>query len=199
MPDSLKLDFNTDVNFALLGDTMRLAAKAFFHRQAPVFLQKRFHSKHFWWDDEDKSMETRSHIEGIFSYEKTNTSLRVAIDEIQNYIYYGMSYNVTKEGRNLMTNSGVFQETGNINILTAQAPSELPSWSAQLGERHHLPEQQQSGSAAATHVELLLESLSEVQGCQSAGCGTGRRRYPLHQVLRPRLLSDDQSVCRTAE
>ena len=115
----LKLDFNTDVNFALLGDTMRLAAKAFFHRQAPVFLQKHFHSKHFWWDDEDKSMETRSHIEGIFSYEKTNTKLRVAIDEIQNYIYYGMSYNVAKEGRNLMT-AGVFQETGNINILTAQ-------------------------------------------------------------------------------
>jgi hypothetical protein len=115
----LKLDFNTDVNFALLGDTMRLAAKAFFHRQAPVFLQKRFHSKHFWWDDEDKSMETRTHIEGIFSYEKTKTKLRVAIDEIQNYIYYGMSYNATKEGRNLMT-AGVFQETGNINILTAQ-------------------------------------------------------------------------------
>ena len=115
----LKLDFNTDVSFALLGDTMRLAANAFFHRQAPVFLQKRFHSKHIWWDDEDKSMETRTHIEGNFSYEKTNTRLRVAIDEIQNYIYYGMSYDYSKDGRTNMT-AGVFQETGNINILTAQ-------------------------------------------------------------------------------
>jgi len=115
----LKLDFNTDVNFALLGDTMRLAANAFFHRQAPVFLQKRFHSKHIWWDDDDKSMETRTHIEGNFSYEKTNTRLRVAIDEIQNYIYYGMSYDYSKDGRTNMT-AGVFQETGNINILTAQ-------------------------------------------------------------------------------
>ena len=115
----LNLDFNTDVNFPLFGDTVRLAANAFFHRQAPVFLQQHFHSKHIWWDDEDKSMETRSHLEGIFSYDKTNTKLRVAVDEIQNYLYYGMSYDATTEGRTNMT-AGIYQETGNIHLFTAQ-------------------------------------------------------------------------------
>ena len=115
----LHLDFNTDVNFPLFGDTVRLAAKAFFHRQSPVFLQQHFHSKHIWWDDEDKKMETRSHLEGIFRYDKTNTKLRIAIDEIQNYFYYGMSYVATKDDRTKMT-AGLFQETGNIHLFTAQ-------------------------------------------------------------------------------
>ena len=115
----LKLDFNTDVNFKLFGDTVQLAANAYFHRIEPVFLQRRFHSMHIWWDDDDKSKETRMHIEGRFSYQKTNTMLRIAIDEIKNYTYYGMSYDATTEGRTKMT-AGVYQESGNINVLTAQ-------------------------------------------------------------------------------
>ena len=115
----LKLDFNTDVNFKLFGDTVQLAANAYFHRIEPVFLQRRFHSTHIWWDDDDKSKETRMHIEGRFSYQRTNTMLRIAIDEIKNYTYYGMSYDATTENRTNMT-AGVYQESGNINVLTAQ-------------------------------------------------------------------------------
>ena len=115
----LKLDFNTDVNFKLFGDTVQLAANAYFHRIEPVFLQRRFHSMHIWWDDNDKSKETRTHIEGRFSYKKTNTMLRIGIDQIQNYTYYGMSYNATTDGRTNMT-AGVYQESGNISVFTAQ-------------------------------------------------------------------------------
>ena len=115
----LKLDFNTDVNFKLFGDTVQLAASAFFHRIEPVFLQRHYHSKHLWWDDDDKSKETRTHIEGRFKYKKTNTMLRIAVDEIQNYTYYGMSYDHSADSLTNMT-AGVYQESGNINVFTAQ-------------------------------------------------------------------------------
>lgn len=115
----LHADFNTDVNFPLFGDTVRLAASAYFHRDNPVFFQRTYHSKHFWWDHSDMAKETRTRLEGFFKYEKTNTALRVAIEEIQNYTYYGMSYDATATERTNMT-AGVFQESGNINILTAQ-------------------------------------------------------------------------------
>lgn len=115
----LKFDFNTDVNFKLFGDTVQLAANAYFHRIEPVFLQRHYHAMHIWWDDDDKSKETRTHIEGRFSYKKTNTMLRIAVDEIQNYTYYGMSYDATTESRTKMT-AGVYQESGNINVFTAQ-------------------------------------------------------------------------------
>lgn len=121
---SLNLDFSTDLNFPLLGDTVRLAAKAFFYRTHPSFFQRQFHSKHLWWDDADLSKETRTHIEGIFSYQKTRTQLRVAIEAIQNYTYFGTSYVTTVDkdnnyGRAELT-AGVYQESGNINLLTAQ-------------------------------------------------------------------------------
>lgn len=114
----LKLDFNTDLNFPLFGDTVRLAAHAYFHRLHPSFYQRRYHSANLWWDN-DLSKETRTRIEGIFSYDKTNTRLRVAIEEIQNYTYFGMSYANEDDLRTSMT-ANVNQASGNINLLTAQ-------------------------------------------------------------------------------
>ena len=120
---SLALDFDTDLNFRLFGDTVRLAASAYFHRNQPTFFQENFHSKHLWWD-QDLEGETRTHIEGRFKYDKTNTLLRIAIDEIQNYTYFGMKYDYSTTGRKALT-GGVYQEKGNINVLTAQLRQHL--------------------------------------------------------------------------
>ena len=114
----LKLDFSTDLNFPLMGDTVRLAAKAFFTRRKPNYMMSNYHSKHLWWEN-TLNAETRTHLEGIFSYDKTDTHLRVAVDEIQNYTYFGMTYTPTSTGRTGLT-GGVYQESSNINVLTLQ-------------------------------------------------------------------------------
>ena len=115
---TVAVDFDTDLHFRLFGDTLNLAANAYFHRTSPTFLQEEYHSKHLWWNQSLDS-ETRTHVEGIFSYRKTHTQLRLAIDEIQNYTYFGMSYTATDDARTGLT-AGVFQQSGNINIMTAQ-------------------------------------------------------------------------------
>ncbi len=115
----VNIDFHADVNFPLFGDTIQLAARAFFVRNTPRFFQKNYHSKHLWWD-QDLSSETRTHIEGIFSYPKTRTKLRIAIEEIQNYTYFGMNYDVTDKNLRSGMTAGVYQESGNINVMTAQ-------------------------------------------------------------------------------
>lgn len=115
----LKVDFSTDLNFPLFGDTVTLAAKAYFYRLNPTFYQRHYHSKHLWWDHDGLSKETRTRIEGLFTYRKTKTHLRVAVEEIQNYTYFGMSYDASTTGRTNMT-AGVNQCSGNINLLTAQ-------------------------------------------------------------------------------
>ncbi len=119
---SLKLDALADLNFPLFGDTVQLAAKAYFYRTKARFFQENYHSKHLWWD-KDLSAETRAHIEGRFSFPKTRTQLRIAVDEIKNYTYFGINYAMTAtddvDGRADMTAS-IYQESGNINILTAQ-------------------------------------------------------------------------------
>jgi len=117
-PGMLDLNFSTDLNFPLFGDTVRLAAKANFTRKTPVYFVRNYHSKHLWWENA-LSPETHTHIEGIFGYDKTRTSVRVAIDEIQNYTYFGMSYEYNEKGRTALT-GGIFQEATNINVLTLQ-------------------------------------------------------------------------------
>ena len=117
-PGMLDLNFSTDLNFPLFGDTVRLAAKANFTRKTPVYFVRNYHSKHLWWENA-LSPETHTHIEGVFGYDKTRTSVRVAIDEIQNYTYFGMSYEYNEKGRTSLT-GGIFQEATNINVLTLQ-------------------------------------------------------------------------------
>ena len=120
----LKLDGQTDLNFSLLGDTVRLAAKAYFYRLNPDFVFRRFHSKHAWWDNDDLSMTTRTRVEGVFSYEKTKTRLRVALEEMQNYTYLGMSYVATMFDRTAVS-AQVIQQSSNINVMTAQLEQQL--------------------------------------------------------------------------
>lgn len=115
----LKVDFNTDLNFPLFGDTVTLAARAYFYRLAPTFYQRNYHSKHLWWDNNDMDKETRTRLEGLFTYKKSKTSLRVAVEEIQNYTYFSMSYDNKNEMRKNLT-AGVEQCGSNISILTAQ-------------------------------------------------------------------------------
>lgn len=115
----LKVDFSTDVNFRLLGDTVTLAAKAYFYNLHPTFYHRHYHSKHLWWDNSQLSKETRTRVEGLFTYRKTNTRLRVAVEEIQNYTYLGINYDKSSTGMTGMTAS-VEQCGSNINLITAQ-------------------------------------------------------------------------------
>ncbi len=120
----LKADFNTDLNFPLFGDTVTLAAHAHFYRLNPTYYQRHYHSKHFWWDNDDLSKETHTRIEGTFSYQQPQTSLRVAIEEIQNYTYLGMIYMKDGENRKYFS-ADINQHSSNINMLTAQLRQHL--------------------------------------------------------------------------
>lgn len=121
---SLAVDFNTDLNFRLFGDTLTLAAKAYFHRIAHGSFKEKLHSKHLWWDASlDK--ETRTHIEGVFSYQKTDTHLRLAVTQLKNYTYFGMSYDVDSEHNRKNLTGSIYQESGGINVLTAQLMQNL--------------------------------------------------------------------------
>ncbi len=114
----LKVQGESNLNFPLFKDTVRLEAKAHFYRLNPDFAYRHYHSKHLWWDN-DLSKEMRTRIEGTFSYDKTKTSLRIAIEEIQNYTYLGLDYTYQGMAKSLYT-AVVKQQSSNINVLTAQ-------------------------------------------------------------------------------
>ena len=115
----LKIDGSINVNFPLFGDTVTLAARGFFHRLNPTFYYRNYHSRHLWWDNNDLSKILHTRIEGLFSYQKTRTTLRVAVDEIKNHTYFGQSYRITSTSGRTHNTVGVRQCSDAITLLTA--------------------------------------------------------------------------------
>ena len=121
----LKIDADADVNFALFGDTVRLQASGFFHRLNPTFYYRHYHSKHFWWDNDDMSKIIHTRIEGKFGYEKTKTTVRVAFDNIKNHTFFAMGYNVTDDFGRTGNTLSVVQKSGAISRLTLDLAQKL--------------------------------------------------------------------------
>lgn len=121
----MKIDADADVNFALFGDTVRLQASGFFHRLNPTFYYRHYHSKHFWWDNNDMSKIIHTRIEGKFGYEKTKTTVRVAFDNIKNHTFFAMGYNVTDDFGRTGNTLSVVQKSGAISLLTLELQQKL--------------------------------------------------------------------------
>lgn len=113
----LKIDATADVNFPLWGDTVTLMARGFFKRMNPTFYYRHYHARHFWWDNDNLDKILHSRIEGQFHYSKTKTTLRVAVDEIQNYTYMAMGYDIADDKRTGNT-IDVRQKGGSLSLIT---------------------------------------------------------------------------------
>ena len=113
----LKIDATADVNFPLWGDTVTLMARGFFKRMNPTFYYRHYHARHFWWDNDKLHKILHSRIEGQFHYSKTKTTLRVAVDEIQNYTYMAMGYDIADDKRTGNT-IDVRQKGGSLSLIT---------------------------------------------------------------------------------
>ena len=120
----IKLDLNADLNFKLFGDTVQLAANAYFYRLNPTFFYRHYHSQHLWWDN-GLSKEIRSRIEGIFRLNKTRTALRISFDNMKNYTYFAQKYTVTESYGRADNTVSVRQNAGGISLLTMQLNQDL--------------------------------------------------------------------------
>ena len=121
----LKIDATADLNFPLFGDTVTLAANGFIHHLNPTYYYRHYHSKHFWWDNNDLSKIIHTRVEGRLSYQKTRTTLRVAFDEIKNHTYFGQSYTITDQFLRTGNTLAVRQHGSPLTLLTASLAQDL--------------------------------------------------------------------------
>lgn len=136
---TLAIDGNVEVNIPFLGDTLQVRGDAFFHRETPSFYYRNYHARHLWWENDlDKTIHTR--IMGTLSFPKTRTKLRVAVDEIKNYTYFSQSYDITEKGLRTGVMVTPMQESGGINLLTAQLEQNfrlgILNWENQFTYQH---------------------------------------------------------------
>lgn len=157
---TLAIDGNVDVNIPFLGDTLQVRGDAFFHRETPSFYYRNYHARHLWWENDlDKTIHTR--IMGTLSFPKTRTKLRVAVDEIKNYTYFSQSYDITEEGLRTGVIVTPMQESGGINLLTAQLEQNfrlgILNWENQFTYQHSSKESVLPVPAFNTYTNLYIK------------------------------------------
>ena len=76
-----------DLNFRLFNDTVRLDVNAYIKNEQPIFYFRHFHSKHYWWDNNDLSKIMRTRIQGKLTIDRWKTQLSAGVENIKNYTY----------------------------------------------------------------------------------------------------------------
>lgn len=122
-----RLEGNANFNFKFLGDTLGLQARGSMTNLLPTFLYRHYHSQHLWWDNDNLSKEMRTRLEGIFTAKKLGTYLRIGVENVKNYTYLALNGNsYTSNGTTAWHhNVGVYQNTDNIQILSATLKQDL--------------------------------------------------------------------------
>lgn len=113
---------NGDLNFRLFNDTVRLEAHAYIKNLNPTFYFRHFHSKHYWWDNDDLSKIMRTRVEGKLSIDRWRTQLSAGVENITNYTYLGnasVGYAGGNETVNYKNDVAVRQHSGNIQVFSA--------------------------------------------------------------------------------
>lgn len=109
-----------DVNIPLLGDTATIDARGSFSILSPSAYLMRYASRHFKWDVYDTfDNETRTHLEGNIFMRKTDSRIRVALDNLTNYTYLAQTYNVDTE-YNVTGFNVTPRQSADIQVITAQ-------------------------------------------------------------------------------
>lgn len=111
-----------DLNFRLLGDTVRFEADAYIKNLNPTFYYRHFHSKHYWWDNDGLSKIMRTRIEGKLSIDRWRTQLKAGVENIKNYTYLdntSVKFTNGQDETGYRNNAAVRQHTGNIQVFSA--------------------------------------------------------------------------------
>ena len=118
-----RLEGNGDLNLRLFGDSIRLDVQAYIKNLNPIFYYRHFHSKHYWWDNNDLSKIMRTRVEGKISSKRLGTTLRAGVENIKNYTYLANTSipvtNAAGETTAFKNNASVMQESGNIQVFSA--------------------------------------------------------------------------------
>ena len=96
----LKVLGNVETAFDIAGKQTRLSADAYIKNLTPNFLEENYQSKYFWWNK--KLGDTRRvYLGGKLFIPFTNTTLGLAVENVQNHIYFDADKNIAQHRENV--------------------------------------------------------------------------------------------------
>lgn len=83
-----RVNADVDLNFRLGKDTVNFIARGSINNTLPAFYMRHYHSKYFYWDNNNMEKELRTRLEGELNIDRWQTNLRVGIENLKNYTYF---------------------------------------------------------------------------------------------------------------
>lgn len=106
-----------DLNFRLFKDTVNFIGRASVTNTLPAFYHRHYHSKYFWWDNDDMNKEFRTRVEGELNISRWGTNLKAGVENIKNYTYMDATANPTQSGANIQVLSATLAQNFNVGIF----------------------------------------------------------------------------------
>lgn len=106
-----------DLNFRLGKDTVNFIAKASVSNTIPAFYMRHYHSKHYWWDNENMDKEFRSRIEGELNIRRWRTNLQAGVENIKHYTYFNEKALPQQHGENIQIVTARLKQNFKFGIL----------------------------------------------------------------------------------
>ena len=129
-----------DLNFSLWKDTVNFIARGSVTNTLPSFYMRHYHSKHFYWDNNDMKKEFRTRIEGELNIDRWKTNLKGGIENIKNYTYFNQQALPEQHSGNVQVLSATLSQNFRLGIFhldsevswqksSNQEVLPLPDWS----------------------------------------------------------------------
>lgn len=106
-----------DLNFRLWKDTVSLIARASVSNTLPSFYMRHYHSKHFYWDNDNMDKEFRTRVEGELNIENWKTNLKAGVENIKNYTYFNQQALPTQYDGSVQVLSATLSQNFRVGIF----------------------------------------------------------------------------------
>ncbi len=116
------VDGNLNLTLPLKKDTINLKLRAMVCNNQASFYYRHYHGKYAWWDNDDLDHELRTRFEGVLSYNRTRTNLRVSLENVKSYTYFAatqVKYTGGSDSTLYSNGIGVKQHSGSVQVVEA--------------------------------------------------------------------------------
>ena len=112
-----RVNADLDLNFRLWKDTVSFIARGSISNTLPAFYMRHYHSKYFYWDNDNMEKEFRTRLEGELNIEHWQTNLKAGVENIKNYTYFNQKALPQQNGGNIQVLSATLSQNFRLGIL----------------------------------------------------------------------------------
>ncbi len=108
---------NIETRIPVFKDTASLKAVGYMKNITPSFYEKHYHSKYFWWDNNDFNQTQRVYVGGELDIPHTRTKLSAGVENVTNYIFFNKNALPEQHGGSIQVINARWDQNFKLGVL----------------------------------------------------------------------------------